>query len=137
MSLLPLMPMLLTEPGWYYIFLPVWFARVCYRFFIFYFFFFICFLVGWPHFSVPILQVKYPSALKSFEQITNHAKGKRIALFLDYDGTLSPIVDNPDCAFMSETVRVSLRFCHLFIFPSSNIIICLPLFFTVCRCELL
>lgn len=54
-----------------------------------------------------ILQVKYPSALTSFEQITNYAKGKRIALFLDYDGTLSPIVDNPDCAFMSDAVRIS------------------------------
>lgn len=54
-----------------------------------------------------ILQVKYPSALTYFEQITNYAKGKRIALFLDYDGTLSPIVDNPDCAFMSDAVRIS------------------------------
>lgn len=36
--------------------------------------------------------VKYPSALTSFEQISNYAKGKRIALFLDYDGTLSPIM---------------------------------------------
>ncbi|TQD98513.1 hypothetical protein C1H46_015761 [Malus baccata] len=51
--------------------------------------------------------VKYPSALTSFEQISNYAKGKRIALFLDYDGTLSPIVDNPDCAFMSDAVRTS------------------------------
>lgn len=61
------------------------------------------------HFSAPIstLQVKYPSAIASFEQIANHAKGKRIALFLDYDGTLSPIVDNPDCAFMSDAVRIS------------------------------
>jgi trehalose 6-phosphate phosphatase len=25
-------------------------------------------------------------------------------MFLDYDGTLSPIVDDPDAAFMSETV---------------------------------
>ncbi|OMO94908.1 Trehalose-phosphatase [Corchorus capsularis] len=49
--------------------------------------------------------VKYPSALTSFEQITNYAKGKRIALFLDYDGTLSPIVDNPECAFMSNDMR--------------------------------
>lgn len=57
-----------------------------------------------------ILQVKYPSALTSFEQISNYAKGKRIALFLDYDGTLSPIVDNPDCAFMSDAVRIS-RLC--------------------------
>ena len=49
--------------------------------------------------------MKYPSALTSFEQITNCAKGKKIALFLDYDGTLSPIVDNPDRAFMSSVVR--------------------------------
>lgn len=52
------------------------------------------------------LQLKYPSALTSFDQITAFAKGKRIALFLDYDGTLSPIVDNPDLAFMSESVRI-------------------------------
>jgi trehalose 6-phosphate phosphatase len=51
-----------------------------------------------------ILQLEFPSALSSFEQITNCAKGKKIALFLDYDGTLSPIVDNPDRAFMSDNV---------------------------------
>lgn len=32
------------------------------------------------------------------------AKGKRIVVFLDYDGTLSPIVDDPDRAFMSDEV---------------------------------
>lgn len=53
-----------------------------------------------------MLQCKYPSALASFEQIANRANGKRISLFLDYDGTLSPIVDNPDCAFMSNAVRI-------------------------------
>ncbi|CAN1267114.1 Trehalose-phosphate phosphatase A [Linum perenne] len=38
------------------------------------------------------LDVNYPSALASFDQIAKIASGKRIALFLDYDGTLSPIM---------------------------------------------
>ncbi|XP_010264217.1 PREDICTED: probable trehalose-phosphate phosphatase F [Nelumbo nucifera] len=53
--------------------------------------------------------IKYPSALTSFENIMNYAKGKRIALFLDYDGTLSPIVDDPDRAFMSNAMRIAVR----------------------------
>lgn len=54
-------------------------------------------------------KLKYPSAIGCFEQITNQAKGKIIAIFLDYDGTLSPIVDNPDCAFMSSSMRSTVR----------------------------
>ncbi|KAJ6876103.1 trehalose-phosphate phosphatase A-like [Populus alba x Populus x berolinensis] len=53
--------------------------------------------------------LKYPSAIASFEQIANFAKGKRIALFLDYDGTLSPIVENPDNAFMSDVMRSTVK----------------------------
>uniref|UniRef100_A0A7C9AEI0 Trehalose 6-phosphate phosphatase n=2 Tax=Opuntia streptacantha TaxID=393608 RepID=A0A7C9AEI0_OPUST len=53
--------------------------------------------------------INYPSALSSFEQITHYAKGKRVALFLDYDGTLSPIVDNPDLAFMSDEMRAAVK----------------------------
>ena len=34
----------------------------------------------------------------------NAAKNRRIVIFLDYDGTLSPIVDDPDRAFMSADV---------------------------------
>ncbi|KAL6004936.1 hypothetical protein ACLOJK_005494 [Asimina triloba] len=49
--------------------------------------------------------LKYPSALTSFEQIMKCAEGKRMALFLDYDGTLSPIVDDPESAFMSSEVE--------------------------------
>lgn len=48
--------------------------------------------------------MSYPSALTKFHLITTYAKCKNIVLFLDYDGTLSPIVDNPDHAFMSVAV---------------------------------
>lgn len=53
--------------------------------------------------------LKYPSALTAFEQLTNYAMGKKIALFLDYDGTLSPIVDNPERAFMSSAMRTAVK----------------------------
>uniref|UniRef100_A0A7C9EPC3 Trehalose 6-phosphate phosphatase n=1 Tax=Opuntia streptacantha TaxID=393608 RepID=A0A7C9EPC3_OPUST len=53
--------------------------------------------------------IKHPSALSSFEQITNFANGKKVAIFLDYDGTLSPIVDDPDRALMSDEMRSAVR----------------------------
>ncbi|XVE65033.1 hypothetical protein DITRI_Ditri07aG0149400 [Diplodiscus trichospermus] len=53
--------------------------------------------------------IKYPSAIKSFEKISKIAKNKKIAVFLDYDGTLSPIVDDPDCAFMSDDMRSAVK----------------------------
>ncbi|KAL6911672.1 hypothetical protein ACP4OV_000477 [Aristida adscensionis] len=52
---------------------------------------------------------KCPSALTSFKQIIDNAQGRKIAVFLDYDGTLSPIVDDPDKAFMSPVMRASIR----------------------------
>ncbi|KAL4311293.1 hypothetical protein GQ457_01G011780 [Hibiscus cannabinus] len=53
--------------------------------------------------------VHHPSALSMFEQIVAASKGKRIVMFLDYDGTLSPIVENPDQAFMSGEMRAAVR----------------------------
>ncbi|PKI56544.1 hypothetical protein CRG98_023070 [Punica granatum] len=44
-----------------------------------------------------------------FAIITNAAKGKQIVMFLDYDGTLSPIVEDPDRAFMSSQMREAVR----------------------------
>ncbi|GAV87904.1 Trehalose_PPase domain-containing protein [Cephalotus follicularis] len=64
--------------------------------------------------------LKFPSALGSFDRITNFAKGKRIALFLDYDGTLSPIVDNPDCAFMHNAMRKAVKMVAKY-FPTAII----------------
>ncbi|KAK6923440.1 Trehalose-phosphatase [Dillenia turbinata] len=55
------------------------------------------------------LMVRQPSALKMFDQITNASKGKQIVMFLDYDGTLSPIVEDPDRAFMSDEMRRTVR----------------------------
>lgn len=53
--------------------------------------------------------LKYPSAINSFEQFAKHARDKKIVVFLDYDGTLSPIVDDPDRAFMSNAMRSAVR----------------------------
>ncbi|XP_039053409.1 probable trehalose-phosphate phosphatase J isoform X2 [Hibiscus syriacus] len=51
----------------------------------------------------------HPSALEMFEQIIDASKGKQIVMFLDYDGTLSPIVADPDRAFMSKKMRKTVR----------------------------
>ncbi|KAJ6801796.1 putative trehalose-phosphate phosphatase 6 [Iris pallida] len=53
--------------------------------------------------------VKHPSALKSIDEIIAASKGKQIVMFLDYDGTLSPIVDEPDDAVMSEAMRAAVK----------------------------
>nr|KAJ0218703.1 hypothetical protein LSAT_V11C300156280 [Lactuca sativa] len=48
---------------------------------------------------------KHPSALETFDEIIVKAKGDKIVVFLDYDGTLSNIVPNPDEAFMSKKMK--------------------------------
>ncbi|MED6144309.1 hypothetical protein PIB30_014657 [Stylosanthes scabra] len=52
--------------------------------------------------------VKHPSALHSFDRLMKSAMGMRIIVFLDYDGTLSPIVNDPDRAFMSDEMRAAV-----------------------------
>ncbi|XP_047955758.1 probable trehalose-phosphate phosphatase H [Salvia hispanica] len=59
--------------------------------------------------SLSLHNVQQRSALDMFEQITNASKGKQIVMFMDYDGTLSPIVDDPDRAFMSDAMRATVR----------------------------
>ncbi|KAE9608024.1 putative trehalose-phosphatase [Lupinus albus] len=51
----------------------------------------------------------HPSALDMFDQIMEASRGKQIVMFLDYDGTLSPIVEDPDRAYMSNSMRKTLR----------------------------
>ena len=50
-----------------------------------------------------------PSAIERIEEIAGGLLGKRIAVFLDYDGTLTPIVDHPDRAVLSETMRSTVE----------------------------
>ena len=54
---------------------------------------------------------KFPDALPSALDITsrNLIGSKRVAIFLDYDGTLTEIVEDPAKAFLSEETRQVLR----------------------------
>jgi trehalose-phosphatase len=50
-----------------------------------------------------------PSALDHLLDIIPPARDRRIAIFLDYDGTLAPIVSRPEQATLSNSTRQSLR----------------------------
>ncbi len=46
-----------------------------------------------------------PSALDSFQEISSRLKDNKIFVALDYDGTLTPIVDRPEDAIISKEMR--------------------------------
>lgn len=46
-----------------------------------------------------------PSGLDRFAEIANQLKNNRVAVFLDYDGTLTPIVDDPDTALLPDDMK--------------------------------
>lgn len=50
-----------------------------------------------------------PSALTHSGDIRQRLAGKRPAVFLDYDGTLTPIVDRPELAVMTPSMRETVR----------------------------
>jgi len=50
-----------------------------------------------------------PSALNLIDEIIAGTDGKRPAVFLDYDGTLTPIVSRPEDAWLSESMRQTLQ----------------------------
>lgn len=49
------------------------------------------------------------SALAALPEILQECRGRRLAVFLDYDGTLTPIVARPELAVLSEPMRETLR----------------------------
>lgn len=50
-----------------------------------------------------------PNALERGAEIRARLAGKRLAVFLDYDGTLTPIVARPDLAVLSDAMRAVIR----------------------------
>ncbi|MFY0614996.1 MAG: trehalose-phosphatase [Hyphomicrobiaceae bacterium] len=50
-----------------------------------------------------------PSALDDFDELANRVGNNRVALFLDYDGTLTPIVSRPELAVLDEGMRSTIR----------------------------
>jgi len=50
-----------------------------------------------------------PSALERYAEIERQLGGRRAAVFLDYDGTLTPIVERPDLAVLSEEMRTAVK----------------------------
>jgi trehalose 6-phosphate phosphatase len=50
-----------------------------------------------------------PHALEDGDRLVRDLAGRRPAVFLDYDGTLTPIVDRPEDAIISESMREAVR----------------------------
>jgi len=50
-----------------------------------------------------------PSALEHMRELEVHFQDKQVVVFIDYDGTLTPIVERPEDAKLSEEMRTALR----------------------------
>jgi trehalose-phosphatase len=50
-----------------------------------------------------------PSALDQWEDFVSQMREKRLVVFLDYDGTLTPIVARPELAVLAEDMRETVR----------------------------
>lgn len=50
-----------------------------------------------------------PNAITDWPTIAGRLTGRRLAVFLDYDGTLTPIVARPELAVLDEAMRDTLR----------------------------
>ncbi|MBA2663322.1 MAG: trehalose-phosphatase [Bradymonadaceae bacterium] len=54
-------------------------------------------------------QMNLPNAIRALDEIMGRARGHHLAVFLDYDGTLSPIVTRPEMAVLSDEMRRAVR----------------------------
>lgn len=55
------------------------------------------------------LEVEKCNILSKFEEWKLELSGKKILIFLDYDGTCTPIVNNPNEAILSNDMREAIR----------------------------
>jgi trehalose 6-phosphate phosphatase len=49
--------------------------------------------------------LELPSALDNLQRLVSNGKVRKPVVFLDYDGTLTPIVERPELALLSTTMR--------------------------------
>jgi len=73
----------------------------------------------WPSFDESSIEVigawfehrdeRRPSVLREWSAMERRMAGRRPALFLDYDGTLTPIVSRPELAVLTDDARATLR----------------------------
>ena len=57
----------------------------------------------------PSTVAELPSALDAQDKIFDQLSGRPVAVFLDYDGTLTPIVQRPEDALLSDGMRDIVR----------------------------
>jgi len=57
----------------------------------------------------PTVTTDLPLALEHLEEIVARLSGRRPAVFLDYDGTLTPIVPRPEMAVLSPPAREAIE----------------------------
>lgn len=63
-----------------------------------------------PDHPRPLLRPgQLPSALESFQDIQRQYGDRNVYIFLDYDGTLTPIVDDYKAAFLSDDMRELIK----------------------------
>lgn len=60
-------------------------------------------------YETPYFTQHLPSAMAYRSEIYDKALHKKVALFFDYDGTLTPIVKQPEDAVLSENMKEALR----------------------------
>lgn len=55
------------------------------------------------------LSISHANALANFDVLKEHFKDHRLVVFLDYDGTLTPIVNDPALALLSPAMKATLE----------------------------